>query len=225
MNITDEIARSIPIRRAFIWNKIIQLAFLPQSEIDQKSWIRLFKQNLLTFWGFENQPVSDIRHSTTNIRITYPGITHNDEMIFDCKISSSSQFSVNVLYGQDLWWIHDYNSNFFVPSPNIFLPVILKHSREDVFQINQRNDIEDVIDGLILHPCAHQHIAHPVDNHEIRFGGGITNPYLYLFHLRYQLCPLEDRRNRERVRLTDLFFNAINENRLAISANELMTIP
>jgi hypothetical protein len=82
-----------------------------------------------------------------------------------------------------------------------------------------------VIDGLILHPCAHQHIAHPVDNHEIRFGGGITNPYLYLFHLRYQLCPLEDRRNRERVRLTDLFFNAINENRLAISANELMTIP
>ena len=49
-------------------------------------------------------------------------------------------------------------------------------------------------------------------NHDIRIGGGITNPFLYLFHLRIQLCPIPDTRSKERQRLFDLFENAIKKN-------------
>lgn len=227
MNILDEINRSIPIRRAYIWDRIIQLGFTPRAPKDQCSWILLFRQNLPSFWGIENQPVHGVKHSATEIRITYPGITHNDDLEFECRISNGSQFSVEIVLGETLWWVHDYDSRYYSPSSDLFSPFILRQTRgtPSIANTFKRIDIDAVIDGLILHPCAHQHIRHPVNEHLIRFGGGITNPYVYLFHLRYQLCPDQDLRDRERLRLTELFFNAINDNQPTISANELMAIP
>ncbi|MBN1579040.1 MAG: hypothetical protein JW913_20930 [Chitinispirillaceae bacterium] len=225
MNIADEINRSVPIRRAFIWDRIIQLGFSPRTVTDQKSWIWLFKQNLLTFWGIENQPVYE-KFSATEVNLTYPGKTFDEEMIFDCKVTDDGQFSINAMFGERIWWVHEYDCKFYSPSFHIFLSVISKHSRVNFILKNiERGDIEEVINGLILHPCVHQHIIHPVDRHSIRFGGGITNPFLYLFHLRYQLCPIEDRRTKEQERLANLFFNAIHEEWPIVNANELMKIP
>ena len=227
MTITDEINRSVPIRRAFIWDRIIQLGFSPRTDINKKSWILLFKQNLLSFWGNESQPVYETRHSATVIRVTYPGLTYDDEVVFECRISNDFQFSVDVLQGDNIWWVHEYDQKYYSPSFDVFLPFISGRTR-GASPLNTtlgRDDIEAVIDGLILHPCVHQHIRYPVYRHEIRLGGGITNPYVYLFHLRYQLCPDERRRENERLRLTELFFNAINDNRLEVAPNDLMTVP
>jgi hypothetical protein len=225
MNIADEISRSVSIRRAFIWDRIIQLGFSPRNDTDKNSWISQFKKKLPSFWGIENLPVHG-NFSATKINLTYPGIAYDDEMSFDCSIEDEYRFSVTVMFGTNVGWMHEYDSSFYSPSPDIFLPFILRQIKTNTFNTSvEMPDIEAVIDGLILHPCAHQHIFHPVDNHEIRFGGGITNPYLYLFHLRYQLCPIEKRRIDERERLIDLFSDAIREGWIVINANELMKIP
>ena len=55
-------------------------------------------------------------------------------------------------------------------------------------------------------------------------GGGITNPFLYLFHLRIQLCPISDRRKAEKARLIDLFEVAIKNNAI-VTAFDLMKVP
>ena len=48
--------------------------------------------------------------------------------------------------------------------------------------------------------------------HEIRIGGGIENPDVFLFHIRYQFCLVHtDVRQDERLRLIDLFENAIRK--------------
>ena len=86
-----------------------------------------------------------------------------------------------------------------------------------------RRDVEAVLNGMLFHPRCHTHledlgIRHVqldrekggLKSHEIRIGGGIENPYVFLFHLRYQFCLVHtDARRNERLRLVDLFENAI----------------
>jgi len=86
------------------------------------------------------------------------------------------------------------------------------------------DDVKAVIDGLILHPKAHQHIASPINNHDIRIGGGLDNPFLFLFHLRYQLCPIPDKRQKEKKRLLALFSDSLKSNS-SITASSLMAQP
>jgi hypothetical protein len=58
--------------------------------------------------------------------------------------------------------------------------------------------------------------------HEIRIGGGIENPYVFLLHLRYHLCLVhKDVRRNERLRLINLFDNAIREKKQNVNAKEL----
>ena len=68
------------------------------------------------------------------------------------------------------------------------------------------NRVETVLDALVFHPALHVHVP-PLD-HGIRISHATTNPFLFLFHLRYQLCPDDGARARERRRLVDLFVKA-----------------
>lgn len=86
-------------------------------------------------------------------------------------------------------------------------------------------DVETVLNGMIFHPRNHSHgdelgivsafKAPPaLLSKDIRFGGGIENGYVFLTHLRYQLCLLSNEaRQTERTRLIQLFSNAIRERR------------
>jgi len=90
----------------------------------------------------------------------------------------------------------------------------LKHHNQWKKAINKYSieDLEAVIDGLICHPRLHQHIESPIDEHIIRIGGKIDNPFLFLFHLRYQFCPSIEKRLAERARLLVLFNQHIRDN-------------
>ena len=105
--------------------------------------------------------------------------------------------------------------------------------------------VKGVLDGMIFHPRVHQHIESPLNKlenkkkhkkeeennkkkhkekkPEIRIGGGIDNSFLYLFHLRYQFCPSPEKRKMEKDRLTDLFTDAIKNNK-TIPPNELLSV-
>ena len=107
---------------------------------------------------------------------------------------------------------------------NYILPNSATKTRKIAINSMDYGDIGAVVDSLIIHPTPHQHLESPLDNHDIRIGGGLINPFLYLFHLRVQLCPDKDMRTAERKRLISLFDVAIRKNS-AIKPNDLMQIP
>jgi len=60
-----------------------------------------------------------------------------------------------------------------------------------------------------------------LSSHEVRIGGGIENPYVFLFHLRCQFCLVSNHvRQTERQRLIDLFKRSIRDNQ-NVSAKDL----
>ena len=98
-----------------------------------------------------------------------------------------------------------------------------------------RSDVAAVLNGMIFHPRCHTHLENlgikhvqlnqekgGLELHEIRIGGGIENPYVFLFHIRYQFCLVHtDVRQDERLRLIDLFENAIRKKKQNVNAKEL----
>jgi len=147
----------------------------------------------------------------------------NLNLMLEYSISKSSKFSVQFLYNLngkfELMWVHDVDDQYFNFPNSLF---IMEHNKRNIaLREFKPNDIESVIDGLLCHPVVHQHIESPIDKHEIRIGSGIENAFLFLFQLRYQLCPFPDKRTAERDRLINFFQDAIRKKE-TITINELM---
>ena len=138
---------------------------------------------------------------------------------FEFDVDTVFKFNVRFFYShpdnsQDLiMWTHDVDEGggkYFSFPNNLFLTAY--NQENTARRLFSRDDIEVVMNGLLFHPKAHQHIESPIDRHTIRFGGGIDNPYLYLFNLRYQFCPDSKKREEERNRIIELFSEAIRNN-------------
>lgn len=92
-------------------------------------------------------------------------------------------------------WCHDFDGNYFIFPNQTFLTIY--NQRNNASRNMDDSDIEAVIDSLLLHPTPHQHVESPLANHDIRVGGGLVNPFLYLFCLRIQFCPFGQMRQAE----------------------------
>ena len=148
-------------------------------------------------------------------------------MSYEYFIEDDQKFGVMLMYAppqknRGLMWEHHMDGQYFSFPSQTFLTNY--NQQPQAIQKMRASDIGDVIDSLIMHPTPHQHIKSPLNNHYIRVGGGLMNPFLYLFHLRVQLCPDNERRQSERNRLISLFDTAIKE-KSTIAPNELMKIP
>ncbi len=212
------------IVRAYLWQDVIRLGFSPLSKKDQKSWLFLYGQSLKKFWEVDYPPLpirsGESISATINTSVSIG-------MTFDYAIKSTDKFAVRLMYAPPieervLMWVHDMDGSYF-SFPKQSLLVHRKQRKQAVLEMNVA-DIAEVIDSLIIHPTPHQHIESPVDNHNIRVGGGLLNPFLYLFHLRTQLCPDKDLRKAERARLISVFDTAVRGNSV-ITPSELMKIP
>ena len=199
--------------RAYLWQDIIRLGFCPSSTKDQKSWLLQFGQSLKEFWETDSYPNSP---SENNGRICATiDCASALDLCLEYSVESRTKFSVTFMYslplkGNDLMWVHDVDGGFFTFPAQLLLT---DHgSREIAAGRFSNDDVEAVLDGLLVHPAVHLHIKSPIQNHEIRLGGGIDNPFLYLFQLRYQFCPHQEKRQTERNRLVELFTEAIRSN-------------
>ena len=210
--------------RAYLWQAVIRLGFCPASTKDQQGWLYQYGQSIKDFWETSYPKPPRMENGRITAVIDCTDIL-NLSLIY--QVDSTHKFSVRFRYSytlndKKLIWIHDVDGNFFCFPPQLFL------SRDGQEKVALKgfvpDDVEAVIDGLLLHPKAHQHIESPINNHDIRIGGGIDNPFLYLFHLRYQLCPIPVKQNTERDRLVALFSSALRSNRY-IAANKLMAQP
>ncbi|MBU0465313.1 MAG: hypothetical protein KKE12_17220 [Proteobacteria bacterium] len=208
------------IIQAYLWQKIIRIGFSPSGNKNIKSWLRMYGQSLKDFWEIDDYPPNPKSNGTIiaelsciaslNIALSY-NITNITK--FAVTFSPFLPFSDR----SNKLWIHDVDGSYFA-FPERSLLLKYNRSKEAIKKILSEH-IEKVLDGLIFHPTAHQHIK--TDFHSIRIGGGIHNPFLYLFHLRYQLCPDETRRDEEKKRLISLFESAVKRG-TSVTANELL---
>lgn len=207
------------IIQAYLWRNIIRLGFSPTGDKDRQSWLYMYGKSLKDFWEVdEYQPNPQIR---CNGAITAE-LTSKIDILIGYSITDISNFTVRFLYRpntRELMWTHDVDSKYFSFPEQAFLT---NHNNRNRAIANMTSEhIEGVIDALLLHPKAHQHIESPINNHKIRIGGGILNPFVFLFHLRYQLCPDKIKRDKEKERLINLFESVVKSN-TPVTANKLL---
>lgn len=205
--------RNNDIQQYYIWQKLTLLAFNPSGDRDVNSWISCFSKSLQSFWGIDNP----IKQEKFNLEV-YNG---DIPLSFNFAYIDSEKFTVSFYYphneGEDFLWVQDVDvKNFYFPFNKIQLP-----ENVDIDTIKD-SDIKKVLDGLLFHPAIHQHIVEPEFSHSIRIGGGIHNPFHFLFHLRYQLCLIPENREEEKKRLLRLFSVALANRRKLIPPSELM---
>jgi hypothetical protein len=214
-------------RRAIVWEIIERIAFRPSSSNDCRSWLGVYAKTLHDLWGID-QTVNRY-DSADSIDIPF--------LMLKCNftIKSVAEFSVSLI--QDPSAVCCYWANHIVP---IYLSKGALFSENTRYPSQQRStqlrgDIEAVLNGMIFHPRCHTHLEDigikPVQlatdkdglsTREARIGGGIENPYIFLFHLRYQFCLVSNRvRQDERTRLIGLFEDAINHNHTSVNARDL----
>jgi hypothetical protein len=211
--------------QTFLWQEIVRLAFSPVNIKDKKIWINMLQRNLYDFWEIASSFPNIQTPSFPKFVIKFPGILTKKEIVFECQIDDSNKrFTAKVLIDNFLRWVHHFDDQYFTPPLNLSLTE--KYSRKSILQEVEQIDIENVIKGLLTHPNVHQHIDDDIgsDDHEVRIGGGITNSFQYLFHIRYQLCPIKEKRDSELKRLIELFFTAIEKDEF-ITAQKLMEVP
>lgn len=210
------------IVRAYLMQEVIRLGFFPSGQKDRKNWLHQYGKSLKLFWDVEDYPPAPSMNG--NIISATINSSEPVETLYEYAIESADKFTVRLIHSPNtqLMWTHDMDGGYFCFPHQSLLNLHKKHNA--AIQKMTRNDLESIVDTLLMHPTPHQHIESPIDNHEIRIGGGITNPFLYLFHLRIQLCPIPIRRDAERNRLIDLFDNAIR-NSTALTIAELMKVP
>lgn len=210
------------IIRAYLWQEVIRLGFCPSGEKEQKRWVVQYLNSLKNFLELHSLP--DPPGSENPITFSYPIPIDLD---IECSITKTDKFKLTFLYlppsGKPaLMWDHDVDGAFFTFPVQDFLSH--HNQRNKVLKEFSDEDIAIVLDALIFHPAAHQHIESPIDKHEIRIGGGIVNAFQFLFHLRYQFCPDEEKRKAEEKRLVRLFTDAVGKDS-EVPINQLMAQP
>jgi|GEM_PF-831603 len=225
MNTKKNQAMSEMERRVIVWDIIERIAFQPNSDQECSTWLGVYAKTLHKLWGVD--PVQ--QHFSSSHIFDIPFLN----MQCDYNIESVEKYSIslmNLSAGGNYWHCHidpRYFSYTSLYSSSTHYP----HQ-----QLNElEKDVETVLDGMLFHPRCHTHIDEigvqsiqldpdigGLSSHEIRIGVGIENPYVFLFHLRYQCCLVADpARQEEKHRLIELFCNSIKNKGQNMSARDL----
>lgn len=206
-----------------MWDTIERSAFRPNKP---GRWLGVYAKTLNKLWDIEPTWVRFARNDNFYIPFMNLKCSYFIEHVGKYSVSLAGNSSTNHL----CWQSHI--------DPE-FLSKASLHTSTDRYPGEQmselRNDVAAVLDGMFFHPRCHvhpedlgvQHVQLDPDrgclsSHEVRIGGGIENPYVFLFHLRYQFCLLPDPiRNGEQNRLIELFKNTVCSRDHTISPSEL----
>jgi hypothetical protein len=201
-------------RRAIVWDTIERLAFRPNPP---SSWLGVYAKTLHGLWGVE--PMWD--RFSLNDHIDIPFLM----LKCDYLIESIAKYSVSLIPESSTnrcCWKNHIDPKYL--SKGSLYSARGRYPHQQRAQLQR--DIEAVLDGMIFHSRCHTHLedlgirhvqldrdSGGLSSHEVRVGGGIENPYIFLFHLRYQFCLVSSQaRQSERQRLIDLFEVSIRDN-------------
>ena len=209
-------------RRAIVWDTIERLAFRPNPPA---SWLGVYARTLHRFWGEET--IWERLALDDNFIVTFLNLK--------CShfIESVSKYSISFVHDSSdcMHWQTHVDPGFH--SKASLQTSVDNYPRQQMDEL--RRDVDAVLNGMLFHPRCHAHLEDLVgrnvqldqdsgglSSHEVRIGGGVENPYVLLFHLRYQFCLVSDQiRQTERLRLIDLFEDAIKDKDETVNASKL----
>ncbi len=210
-------------RRAIVWDTIERLAFRPPG--NAQKWLGVFAKTLHELWGIEPTWMHFKLDDQVDLPLSPLTCSYHIESMLKYTAEILQKNSVNCY-----WRTH---VDPFYISRGALARANATYPHQQWAQL--RGDIEAVLNGMIFHPRCHSHLDDMglehiqldeqkggLSLHDIRIGGGIENPYVFLFHLRYQFCLVNnDVRQMERLRLIDLFETAIREGEQEVNASDL----
>ena len=214
-------------RRAIVWETIERLAFKPS---DKAKWLGLYARTLPLFWGkearYQGKKAKYLGTSGSDV-IDIPNLALKCEYTIDSVEKYS--FTLHDSSTSHSYWKNHVDPAYISKASLGFASGAYPNEKKETLQA----DIKAVLDGMLFHPRCHAHIEYfgdrPVQldeeagglpSSEVRIGGGVENPYIFLFHLRYQFCLVANRaREDERQRLVDLFESAISDEKPSVIIN------
>ena len=225
MNANKNQAMDKKERLAIVWDIIERVAFQPKTDNECGTWLGVYAKTLHKLW--EVEPVQKCFSSRHIFDIPF------SKMQCDCHIESVEEYSISLMdLSADInYWHCHIDPRYFSYASLYSSSAHYPHQ-----QLNElERDVETVLDGMLFHPRCHTHIdkigvqGRPIDLdvgglslHEVRIGVGIENPYVFLFHLRYQCCLVADpARREEKHRLIELFYHSIKNKVQNVSARDL----
>lgn len=207
------------IRRAYLANKIMQLAFSPEFPSGCAQWLWTYHATVCDFWESARCPQPP-KYQQAQDRFCGVLEAAPVEVCFEYELRQSQWFRLQLAYSpgterRELMWTHESDPQYFAFPYGQTLDE-LGRAPECIGQLDS-SDYEAVVDGLICHPRTHIHIEEPDLDHSLRIGEAMGNPLLLLFHLRFQACVIPEKRREERGRLCHLFSEAISSRAEAVS--------
>lgn len=173
----------------YIWKTIERIAFSPKSEKDIKAWFKQYQKFVLQLW--QRSP----EFHKSNI-YTFE-ISDKTKILFRVPFDLP-KFSIDFTLNETQQSFH-YDNQYI---SELDLEQIFHYGLDKAFlkrlkanEIN-RNEIEIVLNSMIVHPANHVHFEQV--SHNARIGFSTKNPFLFLYHLAFQFCDIEnDFRNSE----------------------------
>ena len=213
-------------RRAIVWSAIERIAFQPKSTSNCLNWLGVYAKTLHSLWGLD--PLWGRFGLSDEFVVPFLNLR--------CRhvIESESKYSISFFIHDSSDCLHwEVDPKFH--SKASLQTFVDRYPRHQMDRLS--SDVEAVLDGMLFHPRCHLHldklgIQHMqldpntggLSFHEIRIGGGIENPYAFLFHLRYQFCLISNQaRDNEKTRLIGLFENAIRKRDKTVNARDLFS--
>ena len=210
------------MRRAIVWDTIERLAFRPNPP---ERWLGVYAKTLHELWGMDR---------------IWARFSRNDKFIIPflnlkcCYfIESESKYNISFVHDSSdcLHWQFHVDPGFL--SKASLRACVDRYPRQQMSELSR--DVEAVLNGMLFHPRCHAHLEYlgvphvqfdqdsgGLSSHEVRIGGGIENPYVFLFHLRYQFCLVHtDVKRDERQRLIDLFAGSIGNRERSVNPRKL----
>lgn len=178
-------------RRAHVWHSIVRNAFSPHDPRAQATWLNCFSRVIFTY--IDTPQMKFPRQSG----VSFFGEIGCSSLDFVCKYNiQPERADFTLLRGRDAEWQFGIESSSFLPDERD-----IRVDRTSLLQ----DDIDTVLLGMFEHPRVHLHVYNDWPRREVRLGTGLSESFLFLFQLRFQLCITEAKRSHEMDRLRDLF--------------------
>jgi hypothetical protein len=178
---------------------LVKKIFSPE-EKSWSGWLAMYKKSLSPLLGVEGYDECKV------INYTFDFCSPPHSMGFNVTIRQIDQFDATIIVGETRMWQHHVDRNY----RTMHLDKLINEKELDkkfnaVISKTTLYDVRKILDDLLFHPEVHQHIDEPPLLHDFRIGGGISNTFQFLIHLRCQMFPKEER-TAERDRLGDIIF-------------------
>ena len=176
-------------RRIHMWQAIVRRAFMPTSDRERVKWLGAFTRTTPAY--LNDNCICD---SAPSSRFPFEG-RFGHQSLLTCSYRIEAERAHFDIFLPDWTAQHGIDASVFAPP----------RGTDETTDAVTEEDLGQVLRGMIEHPQSHMHLFDDPLRHEVRIGTGLSEPHLFLYQLRFQLCLDEERRERELARLRGIF--------------------